>query len=155
MVHEGDDSVGAGFNRWSRGAIVGECDILGEVDGICGNRRDFFGAVVGEAQVSELNSGIALRGGCGCEALLLPATRPTLDLDRRGGELLSCEVRRDKEPSVVVFINQLDIVDHPGAFLTVLGKFEFKLIGPICAIAADTVTPSEFTPKEFLATRTA
>lgn len=153
MVHEGDDGVGAGVDRWGGGAIVGECHILGEVAGSCCDVWDFFRAVVGEAQVAQLDGGGAFRGGCGCETLLLPAERPALDLDRGGSELRGREVGRDEETGVVVFVNQLDVVDRPSAFLAVLGEFELNLIGAVCAVAADAVGPTEFAPEEFLAAR--
>ena len=129
MVHEGDEGVGAGVDR--RGGS----------------------AFVGEAQVAQLDGGVALRGGRRGKALLLPAARPTLDLNRGGSELRGREVGRDEETCVVVFVNQLDAVDRPSAFLAVLGEFELNLIGAVCAVSADAVGPSEFAPEEFLAAR--
>ena len=85
--------------------------------------------------------------------MLLPAARPTLDLNRGGSELRGREVGRDEETCVVVFVNQLDVVDRPSAFLAVLGEFELNLIGAVCAVSADAVGPSEFAQEEFLAAR--
>jgi hypothetical protein len=68
VVHEGDDGVGAGVDR--RGGS----------------------AVVGEAQVAQRDGGVAFRGGRRGKALLLPAARPTLDLNRGGSELRGREV---------------------------------------------------------------
>ena len=129
MVHEGDDGVGAEVDR--RGGS----------------------AFVGEAQVAQLDGGVALRGGRRGKALLLPAARPTLDLNRGGSEMRGREVGGDEETCVVVFVNQLDVVDRPSAFLAVLGEFELNLIGAVCAVSADAVGPSEFAPEEFLAAR--
>lgn len=155
MVHEGDDGVGAGVDRRGGGAVVSKCHIFGEVAGACCNGWDFFCAVVGEAQVAQLDGGIAFRGGCGREALLLPAARPALHLNRGGSELRDREVGRDEETCIVVFVNQLDVVDRPSAFLAVLGEFELNLIGAVCAVAADAVAQSEIAPEKFLATRAA
>jgi len=126
---------------------------LSEIAGSCIHCRDFFRSVVGVGQVRELNGGITFRGGSRRESLLLPSARPALDLNRGGGELLRCKVSRDEETRVVVFVNQLNVVDRPGALFAVLRQVEKHLVGSVYAVTADAVGPTEFAPEEFLAAR--
>ena len=154
VIDKSNDCVGANFRGGCCDTVIGKGDILGEVAGGSNHRRDFFCAVVGKAQVAELDCGITLGGGRGGEALLLPTARPALDLNRRGGELLGRQVGRDKEAGIPVSIKQLDVVDCPGPLLAVLGKFELHLVGSVCAVAADAVLCLNFFPEEFFTRRT-
>jgi len=153
VVHKGDDGVGASIDWRGGGAVVGKRHILSKITGVCCNSWDFFRAVVGEVQVTQLDGGITFGGGCRGETLLLPSASPALDLDRGGGELLRCKVGRDEETGVVVSVNQFDVVNRPCSFFAVLGKFKLHLVGAVCAVAADAVGPTEFAPEEFLAAR--
>ena len=153
MIEKGHDCVSAWVDRRSCGAVVGKRDILSEGAWVCYDCWGFFRAIVGEAQVAQLDGGITLGGGRRGETLLLPNARPALDLNRGGSDLLSCEVGRDEETGVVVSVNQLDVVDRPSAFLAVLGKFELHLVGSIGAVAADTVGHEKSSIQKFLTTR--
>ena len=145
-VEEGDNGVGANL-CWRGGrAVVGEGDILGEVAGVCYHRRNFFRSVEGVTQVAELDGGVAYGGGYRGKTLLLPTTRPALDLDRGCGELRGRKVGRDEETGVVVSVNQLDVVDRPSSFLAVLGQLEPDLVGAICRGAGNAVGAADLAP---------